>query len=209
MHEPEKSEARQRVLDMAEQLFIQRGYAAVKLRDIANALGMRQASLYYHFPEGKEQLFVAMATRVFRRHQAGVQMAIEQNQPSLAAQLQAVAKWFASQPPVHLSGMMHADMPALSAVQAAALSQVAYHSMFTPLRQMFIAAQARNEIRVLHPDLLAGSFLALMDGLHYGQNRPGARSKSVIIDEIITLLLDGLRPRHEPINASSSDKLRG
>ncbi len=209
MDEQEKSEARQRVLDVAEQLFIQRGYAAVKLHDIATALGMRQSSLYYHFPEGKEQLFVAMATRVFRRHQIGIQTAIEQAQPRLVAQLQAVAEWFASQQPVHLSGMMHADMPALRAAQAAALAQVVYQAMFTPLRQMFMAAQARNEIRNLHPDLLAGSFLALMDGLHYGQNQPGARPKSVIIAELITLLLDGLRPRPEPTTASSSDKLQG
>jgi len=59
----DSSDASARVLDAAEQLFIQHGYAAVTLRTIADALGMRQASLYYHFPEGKEQLFVAMATR--------------------------------------------------------------------------------------------------------------------------------------------------
>ncbi|MCX6043856.1 MAG: TetR/AcrR family transcriptional regulator [Chloroflexi bacterium] len=195
MDEQEKSAPKQRVLDVAEQLFIQRGYAAVKLHDIAQAVGVRQASLYYHFPEGKEQLFVAMATRVFRRHQIGIQMAIEQAKPTLAAQLQAVIEWFAEQPPLHLLGMIHADMPALSAGHAAALYQVVYQSMFAPVRQMFSAAQARNEIRMLHPDLLTGSFLSLMDGFHYGQSRPGAPPKAVIIDEIITLLLDGLHPR--------------
>ncbi len=195
MDDQEKSEPRQRVLDVAEQLFIEHGYAAVKLHDIANAVGMRQASLYYHFPEGKEQLFVAMATRVFRRHQTGIQLAIEQAKPMLAAQLKAVIEWFAAQPPLHLLGMIHADMPALSAVQAAALYLVVNQSIFAPVRQMFIAAQTRNEIRMLHPDLLTGSFLSLMDGLHYGQSRPGAPPRALIIDEIITLLLDGLHPR--------------
>ncbi|MFN8490117.1 MAG: TetR/AcrR family transcriptional regulator [Caldilineaceae bacterium] len=195
MSEQENSDAKQRVLDVAEELFMQRGYAAITLRDIADALGIRQASLYYHFPEGKEQLFIAVTTRVFTRHQAGMEQAIEQAGDGLAAQLYAVADWFASQRPMNLLGMMHADVPALSKANAEHLSQVAYSAMFTPLRRMFLAAETRREIRVVHPDLLAGCFLSLMDGLHHGQHRPGAPPRQMIIDEIIKILLDGLRPR--------------
>ncbi len=197
MSEQESSDAKQRVLDMAEALFMQRGYAAITLRDIADALGIRQASLYYHFPEGKEQLFIAVTTRVFARHQAGMYQAIEQAGDGIATQLYAVADWFASQRPMNLLGMMHADVPALSKANAEHLSQVAYSAMFTPLRQMFLGAEARGEIRVVHPDLLAGCFLSLMDGLHHGQHRPGAPPRHVIIAEIIKMLLDGLRPRAE------------
>lgn len=195
MEHEEFGDAKQRVLDVAEQLFIQRGYAAITLRDIADQLGMRQASLYYHFPEGKEQLFVAMAMRVFERHQAGMQKAIEAADDGIATQLHGIADWFTTQPPINLLGMMHADMPALSPAQAEHLSQVAYKAMFTPLRQMFMAAEARGEIRMVHPDLLAGCFLSLMDGLHHGEHRTGAPPRPVIIAEIVTLLLDGLRPR--------------
>jgi len=48
----------------------------VSMRDIADALAMRQASLYYHVPEGKEQLYVEVAMRNLRRHQAGINQAI-------------------------------------------------------------------------------------------------------------------------------------
>jgi len=40
-------------------LFQERGYTAVAMRDIAEAAGMRTASLYYHFPS-KEELFVSV-----------------------------------------------------------------------------------------------------------------------------------------------------
>ncbi len=51
-----KAEAtRQRVLDAAARLFREHGYAAVSLRDIAEAAGMQVGSLYYHF-ESKEQI---------------------------------------------------------------------------------------------------------------------------------------------------------
>jgi len=51
-------DGRDRILDVAEGLFQERGYTAVAMRDIAEAAGMRTASLYYHFPS-KEELFVS------------------------------------------------------------------------------------------------------------------------------------------------------
>lgn len=189
------SDAKQRVLDVAEQLFMERGYAAVTLRDIAGALGMRQASLYYHFPDGKEQLFVAMAERVFERHRHGMTQAIAGAGPDLAAQLDAVAHWFTSQPAVNFMGMMYADMPALSADRAGELSQAAFAAMFEPLRHAFQAAYDRREIRYVHMNILAGSFLALMDGVTFSATQQRNVPRDILSAEVIALLLDGLRPR--------------
>ena len=198
----EQSDARQRVLDVAEELFMARGYSAITLRDIADALHMKQASLYYHFPEGNEQLFIAVATRTFARHQVGMQGAIDQAGPNLRSQLQALAAWFNAQPPINLMGMMHADMPALHPAQREKLGQVAYDSMFTPLRSMFTAAQQRGEIRLVQPDLLAGFFLTLLDSLNHAVGRPGAPTRAAMTAEIVTLLLDGLlRREHAPANS--------
>lgn len=191
------SDARQRVLDVAEELFMQRGYNSITLRDVAEALDMRQASLYYHFPEGKEQLFVAVAMRTFERHRHGMEAAIAKAPAEVRAQLYAVAGWFASQPPLNLMGMMHADVPALSKAQQQHLSFVAYDAMFTPLRNLFLAARARGEIRPVLPDLLAGSFLTLLDSLNHAVRQEGAPPREIMVAEIITILLDGIRLHHE------------
>ncbi len=190
--EQTQSDARQRVLDMAEELFMTRGYSAVTLRDIADALALKQASLYYHFPGGKEQLFTAVANRTFDRHRHGMEQAIAHAPAGLRSRLQAVAEWFESQPPLNLMGMLHADMPALSVQQRTLLGERAYHAMFTPLRTLFAAAQMAGEIRQVHPDLLAGFFLTLMDSLHHADGRPGAPSRPAMVHEIVTLMLDGL-----------------
>ena len=75
--EIEVKDSTQRILDVAEALFMDRGYSAITLRDIADELGIKQASLYYHFPEGKEQIFVAMAERLFERHREGLEAALQ------------------------------------------------------------------------------------------------------------------------------------
>ena len=199
MIELEVKDSTQRVLDVAEILFMDRGYNAITLRDIADELGIKQASLYYHFPGGKEQLFMAMAERLFERHREGLEAALAAGNRNLRAQLRAVARWFASQRPVKILGMMHADMPALSAEHTQQLGQLTREDMYMPLRRAFVAAQERGEIRPMHPDMLAGSFLWLMDGLSYGQTRMGAPPREVMAEDLISVLIDGLRPREEEL----------
>lgn len=192
------SQSRRRLLDTAQQMFHQRGYKAVTMQDIARELGMRQASLYYHMPDGKEQLFVEVAARSFEQHRQGLYAAMNAAGPTLEDQLSAAATWFASQPPISLLGMMHADMPALSQENTRRLEDLAYRCLFDPIATTFRAAINRGEIRPLPADLLAGSFLALLDGVSYASSRqPGAPPRAAMTHTIVSLVLDGLRPRHE------------
>jgi AcrR family transcriptional regulator len=52
-------ETRARILDIAVDLFIERGYAGTSVRDISERLGMTKGSLYYHFAS-KEDLLNAL-----------------------------------------------------------------------------------------------------------------------------------------------------
>jgi AcrR family transcriptional regulator len=125
----EHSEAKKRVLDVAEQLFMERGYTAVTLRDIAQALNIKQASLYYHVAGGKEALFVEVLERNLARHRAGLQAALTAAGDSLRGKLMAVAQWLFSQPPMDFGRMMHSDLPALSAEQARRLERSIYEAL--------------------------------------------------------------------------------
>ena len=52
----------ERILDAAEELFAERGYAGTSLRDVTSVVGIRIPSLYNHF-ESKEALYAAVLER--------------------------------------------------------------------------------------------------------------------------------------------------
>lgn len=60
-----RPDARQAVLDAAGELFTGAGYAATTTRAIAERAGLRQASLYYHFP-AKEDILAALLAGTVR-----------------------------------------------------------------------------------------------------------------------------------------------
>jgi AcrR family transcriptional regulator len=45
-----RTDTRQRILEVAARLFSEQGFAGTSIRDIADALGVTKAALYYHFP---------------------------------------------------------------------------------------------------------------------------------------------------------------
>ena len=63
--QPADISARDKILDAAEALFSRRGYSAVGMSEIAEAVGLSKSSLFHHFPT-KAQLYAATADRILR-----------------------------------------------------------------------------------------------------------------------------------------------
>lgn len=64
-HPPEGASTATRILDAAEELFAERGFAAVSVREIAGRVGLNQASIYNHFAS-KQALYEAVLERGLR-----------------------------------------------------------------------------------------------------------------------------------------------
>lgn len=56
----ERTNRRDNLIDTAGQLFLQHGYDATSVRQIADAVGVTEAALYYHFKDGKRGLLEAV-----------------------------------------------------------------------------------------------------------------------------------------------------
>ena len=61
-----RSDTREEILDLAETLIQTRGYSAFSYQDISDALGIRKASIHYHFPS-KTDLGIAVVERYVER----------------------------------------------------------------------------------------------------------------------------------------------
>lgn len=59
-HMERDQEMRRRILTVAERLFLAKGFKGVSMKDIADEVDVTTAALYYHFPEGKQKLFLSM-----------------------------------------------------------------------------------------------------------------------------------------------------
>ncbi|WP_083232838.1 TetR/AcrR family transcriptional regulator [Endozoicomonas atrinae] len=55
----------QRILDVSERLFAQKGYAGASLREVAEEVGIREPGLYRHF-KNKEELYQQVLERALR-----------------------------------------------------------------------------------------------------------------------------------------------
>ena len=190
-----KESARDRVIAVAEQLFSDRGYKAVTLRDIADELGIRQASLYHHFPNGKEELFIEVTERAMLRHAEGMRATIADAPEDLESQLQAIARWMLSQPPVDMARMVRSDMVEIDEVQRHRLMQTALRSLLLPIEAVFDRGIEREGLRdVGHSRLLASSFLSIIEAIQVSV-RFSSRQPEDMADEMISVVMNGLRAR--------------
>ena len=197
MAAPPSDEASAHVLDAAERVFLERGFAGTRMRDLADALGVRPPSLYHHAPGGKAELWGRVVGRALRRHEAGLRAAAEGAGPDLRRQLEAMSDWLLSQPPVNVVAVAQSHAGTAPEADARATSERLYAALMVPVADAFREAAARGEVGPEPgPDLLAGVFVTAMNGLP-----PAARAGSLpkpaeeLGREIVGVLLDGVRPR--------------
>jgi AcrR family transcriptional regulator len=193
----EISDSRARVLDAAEKLFMERGYASVTMRDIANALGVKQAALYYHAPNGKEQLYREVVARHMTHQREGLEKIMASAPEQLDAQLGAITDWLVEQAPVDLMRMVRSDAMQISDTYAEELIQQVDQSMMQPIIKVIKAAQARGEVRRIIPEMVAGMLLALTNwAVYFDSTSRFDSSSKVMMRQVIDLLLNGLIERH-------------
>ena len=196
------SDAKTRLLAAAEELFNLHGFAAVKLRDIAQAAGLHHATFYHHVPGGKVELYRAAMTRNLERHSQALERIVNNGQ-NLRSQLKAICDWVLSHGAGNHARMLSTDLPNLPAELAHDLMVQASQSVFGPLERAFKQARAHDEI-TLNDEMIrvvAGALLAALQGQQAAHGAfPGPFSAQRQAHALVDVLFDGLqtRPPAEP-----------
>ncbi len=199
--------SRERILDAAEHLFRERGFHGVSLIDVAQAVRMRKPSLYHHFPNGKEELFLSVHDRMFARMGGvlgellgSVERSVGDDENLLENGLHAASRWFLEQPPMFLLSMLHHDMPGLREETRTRLIQASYGVIMRPLVELVQRAAERGDAGPINPYIVAGNFLSVFEGTVIAAQTGLGDDVQTMLAESVNLLVYGATPRNAKLN---------
>jgi AcrR family transcriptional regulator len=188
-------------MDVAERQLGGGGYLGVSLEEIAREVGITKPALYYHFPRGKEELFVAIAHRALAHHREGLERAMAAHE-SGADKLRAVARWLMSE------GNQEHPMDELRDLSRfvgeqhqSELAEGFFGSLYGPLHRAIASAVESGEFSESSPEFLTWAFLSLLSGMLQVNNAPAGptlpeatRTPEGMADRTVDLFLDGVLP---------------
>ena len=190
---PPDSGGREAILDTSAKLFSQHGYKEVSIRDIAQACGMTNAALYYHF-KNKEDLFLAMLQRDHEQTLAALRKAatgpgdLREDLKRLVAQYAAIGcerrQSFQT---------LRRDLSNVEDVRGHKLFAEMRSSFMRPLEERLAQAQADGEIQAgdtrLYARLLHGLIIALT---HEGPPDKPRKASAQEVEAAVDVFLKGV-----------------
>lgn len=178
-------DTRARILDQAEALLDERGYAGMSMDVVARAAGLSKGTLYHHFEGGKDDLILAVAQRTLKRHREGL-AAVLSEPHDVRRQLEAVAHWTLTHSgrPERILRDTVRFLPAPSAEEMARgfMSQV-----YAQVHDLLRRGAERGELGPHDTEFVAWAFLGLLAefaGLQHVLDRP--RLARQIVDLVLT-----------------------
>lgn len=139
----QRGEGRGRILDEARTLFLERGFAATSMQEIADAVGMTKPALYYHFKDKQELLLAVLGREMEDGHQA-FREALSLND-DLQARLEAGAIWSFSRVKGDLGRLM-SDMHRVLPPERVQQFKCSHPMPVDTISQTISEAMARGEI---------------------------------------------------------------
>jgi AcrR family transcriptional regulator len=192
MPAPQKPSTRERILDIALELFSEQGYDKTSLRDIAERLGTTKAALYYHF-ERKEDILLELHLRL---HEMGYDLLAQLD--GLTSGRDYVEAW-----PMLMDRFIdrvaeNRDLVALHLRNRHALEQIGaderHQAENEDLMERFARMFANPEIPLADRIRMTCSLGAVMAGLIDTGERFGDAEPAEVIELVRASVQDMLRP---------------
>lgn len=179
-----------RILDEAQALFSERGYVGTTVQQVAGKLGITKAALYYHFPQGKEEIFVELMRRHLRRLHQGLEQAIGAG-ATARARLEAMAEHITVNTPHGDVEKLRRELIHVSEAHRASLRDDFRALILQTIHPVLRQGVERGELREHDSELVTWVFLNSVCGV--SSDCPRACCLPTDAPRaIVTLLLDGI-----------------
>ncbi len=193
-------ETRQRILKAAERLFLERGFKGVSMKDIAEEVHVTSAALYYHFPEGKQELFLNMVKMLYEEWYANTKRIIAEAS-TLEDRLTRIAEYLMASAQKYQSTFagLRRDIERYGSKHKQELFQARPHqAMEQIMTNVFQQGIDRGEINADVPAfVLARIYGGALGGMQFSRMHSPAEDDSLdtkaYVSMLVSTLLDGIR----------------
>jgi AcrR family transcriptional regulator len=191
MASPEPMAMRERIIEEATCLFVSQGYYAVSMREIAEAVGVSKAGLYYHFKD-KESLFLAILVAHLERIENLIHTARREGSTTREQISRMVRAIFEQAPDqraiIRLASQEMAHLSQSARVEFGRL----YHDKFIgQIEDILRAGIERGELRAMNVGLATWVLLGMMYPFFYPAQQRELGSPDEAIELMLTVFFDG------------------
>jgi TetR/AcrR family transcriptional regulator, cholesterol catabolism regulator len=189
---PVDQETRRRILTKAAELFLAKGYKGVSMKELAEAVEVTSAALYYHFPKGKEDLFTTMILTLFvEEGVAGIDQSLAAIQ-DVRERLTLLTAALLSLPLDERLSMLLRD--AREHLKDPEHKQVILSLLDRIRQQVTSLFQAAHNAGAIRPDLPVNALVGLYMGmLREAKSLPGSHPAA----SLVSVLFDGIAKREQ------------
>jgi AcrR family transcriptional regulator len=196
------SELRARILENARRLIIEQGYDGLSMRQIAEAVEVSKAALYYHFRD-KEQLLQAILDDDLDQI-ADLLTQIQQQSGDTREQIRLFIENVLGQPVERRAAIRLAsqEAPRLSEPARSAFFK-AYHERFIQrLQDMLQSGVQRGELRPLPPSVAVWALLGMLYPYFYAAHQGETVQAGEVTGYLAQIFLEGISnpPRSSHFN---------
>lgn len=186
---------REQILQTAKHLFIQQGYVGLSMREIAEAVGVSKAALYYHFTD-KEQLFVAILRANLDVLEKNID-AICEGGGSESHKLRLFVQYVLMEPADNRAVIRLAsqEMGHISPEARADFGRHYHEAFIGKLAKIFADGALAGEFRSIDPYLAAWSLLGMLYPYFTPAQEGSLQVDDGVVDGILMIFLYGLATR--------------
>lgn len=183
------AQSKAHLIDTALRLFVDQGYESTPISQILDEAGMARGALYHHFPDGKQQLFVAVVDVVDHQLHEGferIATTIESPVEQITAGIDVLLRLATDRP-----------FARIILIEAAAVMPGAWTdgSEFVLLRDTLQRAMAAGEIRKMPLDAATSTLYgAARRAADFVARSDDPKRSARECRKVLHALLDGLRP---------------
>ena len=182
----------EQIITTAKNLFIQKGYYGLSMREISDALGVSKAALYYYFKD-KEQLFLAIL-RLYLNDMDAVLVDIIQRPVARKEQIRLFIEYILTQP-AEQRATIRLFMQEISHLSPESRHEfdALYHDKFIgKLKSMLESGMLNGEFRQMPADVAVWALLGIMFPYFYPSRAGDGLLPVETINEVAKIYLAGI-----------------